>query len=67
MFMVPFKLVPHRGPLSPLLFVIYVSVLHMLIAHGIMFSYIDDFTVTVGSLSYWRNCQMFRYEYFVLT
>jgi len=48
MFFVLFKLVPHTGPLSSLLFVIYVSVLHMLIAHGIMFSYIDDFTVNVS-------------------
>src|SRR5207237_6694532 len=35
---------PHGSPISPLLFVIYVSSLHLCIPKGIMFSYIDDFT-----------------------
>jgi len=42
---------PRQGsPVSPLLFVMYVCVLHMPIPRGIIFSYVDDFTVTVGSL-----------------
>src|SRR5205807_10664102 len=47
---------PRGSPVSPLLFVIYVSSLHLSIPKGIMFFYVDDFTVTVGSLSYlWNN------------
>jgi len=57
---------PHGSPVSPLLFEMYVSVLHMPIPRGIMFSYGDDFTVTVGSSSYRRNCQMFQHLYSVL-
>ena len=57
---------PQGSPVSPLLFVIHVLVLHIPIPRGIMFSYIDDFTMTVGSLSYQRNCQMFQYLYSVL-
>ena len=34
--------------------------------HGIIFSYVDDFTITLGSLSYWRNCKLFQYLYSVL-
>lgn len=57
---------PQGSPVSPVLFVIYVSVLHMPIPQGIMFSYVHDFTLTVGSLSYRRNCQIFQYLYSVL-
>ena len=39
------------SPVSPLLFVIYVSVLHIPIPCGIMFSYVDNFTITLGSWS----------------
>lgn len=54
---------PQGSPVSPLLFVIYVSVLHVSIPSGIMFSYVDDFTITVGSASYRRNCQIFQHYY----
>lgn len=54
---------PQGSPVSPLLFVIYVSILHVPITRGIMFSYVDDFTVTVGSTSYRRNCQIFQHYY----
>ena len=57
---------PQGSPVSPLLFVIYVSVLHIPIPHGIMFSYVDNFTITLDSLSYRRNCQLFQYLYSVL-
>jgi len=43
---------PPNTPVSPLLFVIYLSVLHMPIPRWSIFSYVDDFVVTVGSLSY---------------
>ena len=57
---------PQGSPVSPLLFVIYVSVLHLSIPRGIMFSYVDDFTLTVGSLSYRRNCQIFQRLFSIL-
>lgn len=57
---------PQGSPVSPLLFVIYVFVLHLPIPRGIMFSYVDDFTITVGSSSYRRNCQIFQHYYCTL-
>lgn len=57
---------PQGSPVSPLLFVIYVSVLHISVPSGIMVSYIDDFTITVGSISYRRNCQIFQHYYYSL-
>src|SRR5205807_2779554 len=54
---------PQGSPISPLLFVIYVSSLHLSIPKGIMFSYVDDFTVTVGSLSYHGNTQRLQHYY----
>src|SRR5437588_4144748 len=57
---------PQGSPISPLLFVIYVSSLHLSIPKGIMFSYVDDFTVTVGSLSCRRNTQRLQHYYSTL-
>ena len=57
---------PQGSPVSPLLFVIYISVFHISIPGGIMFSYVDNFTITLGSLSYRRNCQLFQHLYPVL-
>ena len=39
------------SPISPLLFVIYVSPLHPNIPKGLILSYVDDFVVTVASCS----------------
>ena len=41
--------------LSPLLFLIYVAPLHFHIPTGIMFSYVDDFSLTVASPSHRSN------------
>lgn len=46
---------PQGSPISPLLFVIYVSSLHAPIPRGIIISYVDNFVVTVASQSYRSN------------
>jgi len=48
---------PQGSPVSPLLFVIYVSCLHISIPRGVIFAYVDDFSVTVASGSYRSNVQ----------
>ena len=52
---------PQGSPVSPLRFMIYACVLHLPSPRRIMFSYVDNFTITLGSLSYQRNCQLFQY------
>ena len=46
---------PQGSLISPLLFVIYVSPLHISLPHGRVLSYVDDFTLTTASLSYRTN------------
>jgi len=46
---------PQGSPISPLLFLLYVAPLHFGIPRGLMISYVDDFALTVASLSYRRN------------
>ena len=41
--------------ISPLLFLLYVAPLHFRIPRGLMILYVDDFALTVASLSYRRN------------
>ena len=48
---------PQGSPISPLLFVIYVSPLHISLPHGLVLSYVDDFALTTSSLSYRTNSQ----------
>ena len=43
------------SPISPLLFLLYVAPLHFGIPRGLMISYVDNFALTVASLSYRGN------------
>ena len=54
---------PQGSPISPLLFVIYVSPLHPCIPKGLILSYVDDFVVTVASSSHRRNIQLLQSHY----
>ena len=57
---------PQGSPVSPLLFVIYVSRLHQEIPQGLTLSYVDDFGLTASSTSYRRNIQTLQRQYAVL-
>ena len=46
---------PQGSPISPLLFLIYVSPLHFRISRGLIVSYVDDFALTTVPLSYGGN------------
>jgi len=46
---------PQGSPISPLIFLIYVSPLDMSIPKELMVSYVDDFSITVGSLTHRGN------------
>ena len=54
---------PQGSPVSPLLFVIYVSRLHCEIPLGLSLSYVDNFGLTVSSASYRRNIQILQKQY----
>jgi len=54
---------PQGSPVSPLLFVIYVSRLHCEITYGLSLSYVDAFGLTVSSASYQHNIQILQKQY----
>ena len=54
-FLSVFMGTPQGSPLSPLLFLMYVSCFHEERYGGVVFSYVDDFAITVFSRSYGTN------------
>ena len=46
---------PQGSPVSPLVFGIYVALLHISLSRGLILSYIDDFSLNVSSPSYHTN------------
>jgi len=54
---------PQGSPVSPLLFVIYVSRLQSEIPLGLTLSYVDDFGLTASSTSYRCNIQILQRQY----
>jgi len=52
--------VPQGSLISPLLFVIYVSSLHLEIPRSLIISYVDNFAVTVASPSYRINVRLLQ-------
>ena len=51
---------PQGSPISPLLFVIYVSSLHIDLPKGVTLSYVDNFSLTAASLSYRTNIRILQ-------
>jgi len=58
--------VPQRSPISPLLFLIYVSSLHLEIPRSLIISYIEDFAVTVALPSYRTNIHLLQKSFSTL-
>jgi len=54
---------PQGSPVSPLLFVIYVSRLHCEYPQGLSLSYVNEFGLTVSSSSYRHNIQILQKQY----
>ena len=52
---------PQGSPLSPLVFLIYAFSFHLIPSRGVMFSYVDDFSLTVWSPSYHTNVQVLQH------
>ena len=58
--------VPQGSHISLLLFVIYVSSLHLEIPRSLIISYLDDFAVTVALLSYRTNVRLLQKSFSAL-
>src|ERR1700704_6401921 len=59
--------VPQGSPLSPILFVIYVSDLHFPCPKSLILSYVDDFGLTISSPSYRTNVRILQRMYRVMS
>jgi len=57
---------PQWSPVSPLLFLIYISRLHKQIPYALTLCYMDHFTHTVSSSSYLHNVQLLQRQYAIL-
>ena len=58
--------VPQGSPISPLLFVIYVSSLHLEVSRSLIIFYVDDLAVTVASPSYRTNVRLLQKSFSAL-
>ena len=58
--------VPQGSPISPVLFVIYISSLHLEIPRLLIISYVDDFAVTVASPSNRTNVRLLQKSFSAL-
>jgi len=58
--------VPQGSPICSLLFIIYVSSLHLEIFRSLLICYVDDFAVTVASPSYRTNVRLLQKSFSTL-
>ena len=57
---------PQGSPISPLLFMLYIASLHPTIPQGLVISYVDDLTLTVGSDSIRSNIRPLQHLFSII-